>query len=176
VQGEALPPLQHTECGSQESWPCPWSGEALGKVGPVPHLISTVVLALAEGQWVSKPQGQSEEKLALLLALCPFSPCHLRQSGMPTLESQGRVSWPCPLLAAAFYRMGPVSCLGNTVELALTVKAQVSLSRGCEYWPSPRRLQHLGDWALLLAGQHSGAGSGGMGTGELAPRAQEQEG
>lgn len=101
MQGEALPPLQHTECGSQESWPCPWSGEALGKVGPVPHLISTVVLALAEGQWVSKPQGQSEEKLALLLALCPFSPCHLRQSGMPTLESQGRVSWPCPLLAAA---------------------------------------------------------------------------
>lgn len=41
---------------------------------PAPHLISTAVLALVEGQWVSMPQEQNEEELALPLVLCPFPP------------------------------------------------------------------------------------------------------
>jgi hypothetical protein len=40
----------------------------------------------------------------------------------------------------------------------------------CSAVPAPRQLQHLGEWAPSPTGQHSGAGSGGVGggmTGEL---------
>lgn len=80
------------------------------------------------------------------------------------------MSWPCPSLAIALGRAGPevmraelslpltgrraapAPCLGNTVELALTAKAQTSQPLGCESkraGPAPFQLQHLGSTVEL---------------------------
>lgn len=56
-------------------------------------------------------------------------------------------------------------------EAGTVKKAQVSQPQGCRSGragPASYRLQHLGEWASSLTGQHSGAGC--MGVGEVAPR------
>ena len=68
----------------------------------------------------------------------------------------GELASPAPSLPVALGR----TFLGNTMELTLTGKAWVNQPL-------------VGPQALT--GQHSGAGSGGTGAGELGPRAQEKE-
>lgn len=66
---------------------------------------------------------------------------------------------PVHSLAVALGRVSSAPHLGNTVELALMVKALMSQSQGCERMsteagPTPQKLQHLGELALM-SGQHS---------------------
>jgi len=124
--------------------------------------------------------------------------------GEPTQRVRAKESWPHHSMRWHWYRgealpdspptvrtadqesggAGPVALgeqgtapyLGNTVELALIVKTQVSQFQRCESrraGPAPHRLQHLGEWVphLWETGQYSRAGSGGMGVGEQTPRA-----
>lgn len=60
---------------------------------------------------------------------------------------------------------GPASSLLSRADMALVEGAQVSSPEGVRTGPASHRLQHLGEWAPHF-GQHSGAGSGGMGVGE----------
>lgn len=75
------------------------------------------------------------------------------------------------LLAIVLGRVDLAPQLGNTVELALVVKAWVNQPCGCESGragPTTHRLQHLSR-PLTLTGQHPGAGFGGTKAGEQAP-------
>ena len=64
--------------------------------------------------------------------------------------------------------------LGSTVELTLMLKAQVTSPEDLRAGKLPQSLTGCSTWEsglCTLTGQHSEAGSGGVGAGELAPRA-----
>lgn len=95
----------------------PSPAAALGRVGPASHLDSTGDLTLVVEARVSLPKRECR-KAALPLVCCEvaciwgrcsahFAPCHLWQSGELAPGSGERMSWPCPLPAAALLRVGP---------------------------------------------------------------------
>lgn len=60
------------------------------------------------------------------MRVIPSSPLtlhHLGQTRDPALGSWEQESCPCPSLAAALRKVGPVPCLGITVELTLVARA-----------------------------------------------------
>lgn len=76
---------------------------------------------------------------------------HLPESGELALGSWERVSWPCPLKAAALRKVVPAPCMGNTVVLYLMAKSQVRQLRGCDKkaGPAPPGAAALGRVGLL---------------------------
>lgn len=99
------------------------------------------------------PRSRVLESWPCYLSAVRYHGCGLMPSPLLTLTTcSSQVSWPCPCLATALGKAGPVPHLGTTVELVLIWKAWVSQLRGCE---SQR--------ALLpgTTGQSGGSSAGG---------------
>lgn len=132
---DAFPcPLPLVNYGRLESWLCPSSAVTLRAACPVPHLqwhnrVDPVgrglgVLTLRHLNRSTHPtlylpdHGVGKGKMPF--PSCPLAPSAGRRARLDP-QAREQENWPCPLLAAAFRKVGPEPCPGNTVALALVL-------------------------------------------------------
>lgn len=160
VWGEVWSPRPHppplSNCGSQETWPCSLPARALRRAGTVPHLGSTV------GIWLC-PLIYNEVVWAL-------GCCSAHLAWRAGYKGMGAGA----LALAPYWLPGPRGLslalhLGNPVVLTLMAMARVSPQGVRTRELSPQPLTDCSTWEngpQALTGQHSGAGSVGMGAGD----------